>query len=1363
MDFRATKDDFERENDEAERLVRPAPKIKPPRHDRQREDMHPERDPDTDADPDVSRDPDLSLNYKNVGGSASRVLARFLKADEPSDRVRVRKKDTGNIVYISEKTLKERGGEYETITDEEPKAEEPKVEEPKAEPEAEEPKAPQPKADLAEVGRQLLDEAESDPALKSLLKNLADPESEIGGIAKASPKYPAKPFFKDRELPAGVETLGDLQQALTKAKKPETKPKGKPAPEAKPKKPAPERAEAPDPVVERLDKLISVMERFMAQAPAEARPAIKKEIAEAKKTVEEQKKEPPAAEPPAAEPPKEEAPAAEPPKEEAPKEEAPKEEAPKEEAPAEPKKPAPKKDKIPAPPEKAKAPPKETPDQKAEREDAEASEQAKAVVDKFKKKLHADPAEGTKLKKYLKNLPTTQEVEGDIGFYNEKTRDFAPFEKLPPAQQQEIIEDYERTSESDKVLESVADSVKDNPEAKEAISQLLDPRSDLSGRLRKLKTEGLDLKKLPIAKHIPEMAGVKLPEGIKTIGDLQKFVQAKPELFTEKEEFAAWEDDGGSKSPAFKKWAEQDSRITVGKDGSMLFPLPWGKKRVPWNKLPEEAKKEFYEDFQKHGKEQEHETFVKQIAGADPELAKVLRSLSNPRSDILRGLIGLDLKTTDVVKAIPELQGVKLPPDMTVLDLIAASKKAYPPLPEPERRPVSEDELDAAKGALNRNFMGTGLAVRVSLLDLHPDDVKDIVTQFHQLKAPKIKPNDIESTVEKARAFYVTDPAEIPYPTQGRNAKGQIRKWDDLTPEEQADTYAGHRNTVLAASFALHERVMQSLMARSQIPENLARTMASSMLSKKQGTPDEQADKARAVAQGIFDSVMKSGQEQDPLGDRVVQETLERTKHDPASQRAAVAYFQARDYLDARDKFLSSDSPDQIDERDPPQRLAAKLLKAMHFLQGKQKEYPEEYRGALDPVAKFRNRVMDRMRILAPEKAAEIEPQMMQIEAQEWDEKKRVFDDLKAKREKARRKYQKAYDKAEAEFNADLGHPYRGDMQRHVMSIEDRLKTQGIHLPPEPDPLPSKPIGYDEAQKGPAGLRGMGKKLWDKLLRRKAASAERVAARFLAYSTCEDEETMGKPSSLPKSASTRTSVYWGVEPYPAGKIPGLYPRWEQAHARDLNEADFQGILTAAEQWLKSSVLSTSIEGIVPDTQFRAALDLAIRDHADGKYSVGLHPTLYNRLLARLAGQPETETLLTVREASSGSLYAQATGEERPMSASARIRKYASTIAESNPGIAFDLTNLAFKLAEEEQEEQTQGQQQVQAAAKRAGEVPEAFKEHMKEKKEEGQGQEEQQKQASYKTLKAAVIKAAQSNPNQRAAFMPVLQTIKQLG
>jgi hypothetical protein len=273
------------------------------------------------------------------------------------------------------------------------------------------------------------------------------------------------------------------------------------------------------------------------------------------------------------------------------------------------------------------------------------------------------------------------------------------------------------------------------------------------------------------------------------------------------------------------------------------------------------------------------------------------------------------------------------------------------------------------------------------------------------------------------------------------------------------------------------------------------------------------------------------------------------------------------------------------------------------------------------------------------------------------------------------------------------------------------------------------------------------------------------------------------------------------------------------------------------------------------------LDLALRDHENGKYSVGLYPTVYDHLLAKLAGKSEADTLLTQRTAgfstgvdtmsflfvegrkpvpfnidtikainetcvsakgdddrqqdvsvkvvnttSSGPLtfhqekaggkrevrvdlqipegtedqvtrammslgkkhgflveptdrtykpttrqtkgrqaetfYTQATGEDRPMNAASEIRKFAAEIAAQHPGLAFDLTNLAFKVAQEQQQEgQQQGQQEGE------DKKPDFLK--------------DKDAAAKYAALKGVVIRTAAQNPAARPALVPVLQMLKQ--
>ncbi len=80
-----TKTDAEREDEATEKLVKPSPKKKPPRHDLRNERVESD-DPDLD-----DTDDDLSLNFKKVAGEvfvrqmAVRVAARYLRAEEKED------------------------------------------------------------------------------------------------------------------------------------------------------------------------------------------------------------------------------------------------------------------------------------------------------------------------------------------------------------------------------------------------------------------------------------------------------------------------------------------------------------------------------------------------------------------------------------------------------------------------------------------------------------------------------------------------------------------------------------------------------------------------------------------------------------------------------------------------------------------------------------------------------------------------------------------------------------------------------------------------------------------------------------------------------------------------------------------------------------------------------------------------------------------------------------------------------------------------------------------------------------------------------------------------------------------------------
>ena len=158
MDRWATKDHYEREEEETERLVRPSPKSKPPRHDRRRERIN--------TDPPEPSD-------KESSSVAVSVVARYLCAKD-KEKVKVVRKDTGETTYIKPKTLKERPNEYSL-------AEEDSEDSAPWEPEDHE---------FHEKGKTLWNAAKNDPELKSVLDNIILPNSSRVALRYAPQRSP---------------------------------------------------------------------------------------------------------------------------------------------------------------------------------------------------------------------------------------------------------------------------------------------------------------------------------------------------------------------------------------------------------------------------------------------------------------------------------------------------------------------------------------------------------------------------------------------------------------------------------------------------------------------------------------------------------------------------------------------------------------------------------------------------------------------------------------------------------------------------------------------------------------------------------------------------------------------------------------------------------------------------------------------------------------------------------------------------------------------------------------------------------------------------------------------------------------------
>ena len=524
-------------------------------------------------------------------------------------------------------------------------------------------------------------------------------------------------------------------------------------------------------------------------------------------------------------------------------------------------------------------------------------------------------------------------------------------------------------------------------------------------------------------------------------------------------------------------------------------------------------------------------------------------------------------------------------------------------------RPVSRSEVQAAHRLIVNTFPSDVAAtLLLNKPALHPDEINALVSDYHVASAVPLPLSKLEGFRANAAKFYTLDPNSGPDPKVVQDKEGATVSLASLSPEDRAVAVRKHRVRTVAMSLAAKAALSQGLV-REGAPKELADSLSGFLLSGSDESMMDRQKRASKEAEALFYRSLEQEQVK-PLAAGAVARLLTAVD-DPAAKRVAVGYFQARDYQEARQRFLDHKSKEHISEHQAPDVIAARLSKASDFLRKRAERYPEGV-STQDTALTFQTRVLKHIAALVPDKLP-----LIQELLDEGDNA--YYDKAVAKHKKAVRAYQmrrvlaekeakNAYDKYSEALKAG------GDPNvEPPLGAAERLAAEGALEPVEP----RRPPRYDIQRKKPADLKESATHLWDDFMSRTAS--QRIAARYLAtpFSTYPVACAMGQ---------NRQAVYWGVEPYPKGQGPSSYVGWEQPQARDLGDKDFTRILKAARVWLKTPVLATNIEGIVRDTQLRAALDLAI--DTEGYASV-LHPTLYNNLLARLAGEPQDETLLTV--------------------------------------------------------------------------------------------------------------------------------------
>ena len=701
---------------------------------------------------------------------------------------------------------------------------------------------------------------------------------------------------------------------------------------------------------------------------------------------------------------------------------------------------------------------------------------------------------------------------------------------------------------------------------------------------------------------------------------------------------------------------------------------------------------------------------LKEIAKKDKEFASILKDFVNPKSDIfqftkdapdisveqfLRGRTPpKGIKTVGDLQRVlsykgkePEKKPTKAPSQDEKEPSKEPEKKSKKPSKEPEKkltkapgapdRPYSRDELNAAHSQLIMTFP-TKVAVGLMLVKppIHPDEISELLSNYNVAKSLTVKLDGIEAFRDAVSKVYVTNPNQVPPPKKVKNKRGGNILFEDLPEEERPKAIRQHQMQTLAMSLAAEGAIAKSLEDNGGVPKDLADDLAGFMLSGHKESPEDRLKRAGEKAENLFYQELQEKTDRKPVADEIVKKVLKSISKDPAVSKIAVGYFQALDYKDARKRFLDSKSEESISENLPPDVIASRLGKAMNFLRGRSERYSE---GTVtqDTAATFRARVTKYLEVLVPDKKTSIEKLLDK-------EDNRHYDKALKKYQKNLNSYQKALDEAEkeaeAEFEEEYVTPHLRKKSKPILSGRDRLIIKGVFEPREP----VKPPRYDLDSKNPKELEETAEKLWESFKSRTAN--HRIIAKvvdcylfdaFFIYSTTS---AMG--------TNYRQAVYWGVPPSEV-----KYQDWSQPEARNLGEQDYIRLLKAAREWLKSPVLSSDIKGIVKDTQLRAALDLAIRTEG---YDNIIHPTLYNNLLASLAGKSQDEPLLTVtanqkngsetmREKMSNKVELNAVTTDQLL---ARLDRVASVVQENHEkwGMRFEaakgLVNEIDKIADE---------------------------------------------------------------------------------
>jgi hypothetical protein len=585
---------------------------------------------------------------------------------------------------------------------------------------------------------------------------------------------------------------------------------------------------------------------------------------------------------------------------------------------------------------------------------------------------------------------------------------------------------------------------------------------------------------------------------------------------------------------------------------------------------------------------------------------------------------------TEAPKSEPESD--KSDPDEPSADKPDGSDSKSPePKTEPDKTPGNKpaskikrrvpeewEELSARTAVLETVPQGE---IRRKLLDglmrghVHVDDVSEILATYHTAKRRPSSEKTAEQLIADAAGWFVTDVSQVKPPKYGKTYAGEEKPYSELTPEEQELSLTAHKNRSLALSMAAQESVKQVLTKTIETPPALASFLSLVLLKQKSEDPEYEEANSRAVAAQVYRRTLAEGTSEivDP---DTIKKTFEFIGDNSLAQRAAAAYFQARDYQEARDRFLKSDSPEHVSEHDSVEDIVRGITRGSDYLSDKSFLYP---RTAItqDPAGAFRNKLLDSIRTLRPDKYPDIRERLDVYERRLYDKQKVKYDrevEKIQKRyqrsvEKSLSKHDRALEQAKSKHEADLKSytkaykRYDRDYKKFLDDLKEQqelAQKSGYRIAPKQltPPVPPEPPKGLEA---PLAI--------DLLDVPELPEPPPKPARYGLTGTMSESESVWEEQKKQVTATNKRAVYWGVEEKP--KIES--PVWQHAKNQDLTRADLSAIEARAKTWLKALP-----KEMPEDTRARAALDHGIRDADDGAYAAGVPPPQYEDLLGRMS-------------------------------------------------------------------------------------------------------------------------------------------------